>query len=91
MPPSSPGVLNHPMVRTLLVFSAFRAVYGMGILVVTYTLATRDNSPWWLSVVFLGCSMVFSRWLFRRLKRRWPGLFGRQDDRTSESELQTTP
>ena len=29
------GVLKHPMVRTLLVFSAFRAVYGMGILVVT--------------------------------------------------------
>ena len=50
----SNGMLSHPMVRALLVFSAFRAVYGMGILVVTYTLATSENSPWWLSLIFLG-------------------------------------
>ena len=87
----SSGVLNHSMVRTLLVFSAFRAVYGMGILVVTYALATSDNSPWWLSIMFLGASMVFSRWLFRRLKQRWPGLFGRQGDGENVSEHQTTP
>jgi hypothetical protein len=87
----SPGVLSHPMVRALLVFSAFRAVYGMGILVVTYTLATSDNAPRWLSVVFLGVSMVFSRWLFRRLKQRWPNLFGRQGDGETEADLQTTP
>ena len=91
MSDSQKGMLSHPMIRAMLVFSAFRAVYGMGILVVTYALATSDNSPWWLSIMFLGASMVFSRWLFRRLKRRWPGLFGRQGDGGTESEHQTTP
>ena len=47
----------------------------MGILVVTYGLATSEAAPWWTSLIFLACSMVFSRWLFRRLKHRWPGLF----------------
>ena len=88
----SNGMLSHPMVRALLVFSAFRAVYGMGILVVTYTLATSENSPWWLSLIFLGVSMVFSRWLFGKLKQRWPSLFdSRGEDSTNEAELQTTP
>ena len=85
------GLLSHPMVRTLLVFSAFRAVYGMGILLATYTLATSEASPWWFSIVFLGASMVFSRWLFRRLKQRWPGLFGRRSDGEMNAEVQTTP
>jgi hypothetical protein len=69
------GLLNHPLVRSMLVFSAFRAVYGIGILVVTYGLATNETAPWWTSLIFLGFSMVFSRWLFRRLKQRWPSLF----------------
>ena len=68
-------LMDNPVVRGLLVFSAFRAVYGIGILVVTYGLATSEAAPWWTSLIFLGCSMVFSRWLFRQLKRRWPSLF----------------
>ena len=68
-------LMDNPVIRGLLVFSAFRAVYGIGILVVTYGLATNDSTPWWTSLIFLGCSMVFSRWLFRKLKQRWPSLF----------------
>jgi hypothetical protein len=68
--------LANPVVRGLLVFSAFRAVYGIGILVATYLLATGTAAPWWSSIVFLGCSMVFSRWLFKRIKQRWPWLMG---------------
>jgi hypothetical protein len=81
------------MVRGLLIFSAFRAVYGLGILVATYALATGSALPWWSSLVFLGCSMVFSRWLFRGIKRRWPTLFtpqGVNTDSTGEA-AQTTP
>lgn len=70
-----PRLMDNPVVRGLLVFSAFRAVYGIGILVVTYGLATSEAAPWWTSLIFLACSMVFSRWLFRQLKLRWPGLF----------------
>ena len=83
------GVFDHPMVRGLLVFSAFRAVYGTGILVVTYFLATDGSAPWWTALVFLGASMVFSRWLFRRLKARWPAIFDPKRD--SEGTDQTTP
>ena len=64
-----------PWFRSLMIFSAFRAVYGTGILVATYVLATSDATPWWTSILFLGASMLFSRWLFRRIKERWPSLF----------------
>ena len=71
-------LMANPVVRSLLIFSAFRAVYGAGILVVTWFLATSDETPFWVSIVFLMCSMVFSRILFKFLKKKWskeePGL-----------------
>ena len=85
------GLLANPVVRGLIVFSAFRAVYGVGILVVTYGLATSETAPWWTSLVFLAFSMVFSRWLFRKLKRRWPRLFGSQGSSSESHAAQTTP
>ena len=69
-------VWSNPVVRGMLLFSAFRAVYGMGILVVTWFLATSDEAPWWTSLLFLAFSMVFSRLLLRGIKARWPGLWG---------------
>ena len=61
--------------RGFLIFSAFRAVYGIGILVVTYLLATNESTPWWSTILFLMASMVFSRVIFRSIKRKWPSLF----------------
>jgi len=61
--------------RSFMVFSAFRAVYGAGILLVTYLLATSEEAPLWISVAFLLTSMVVSRVIFRAIKRKWPGLF----------------
>ena len=69
-------VWSNPMVRGMLLFSAFRAVYGMGILVVTWLLATSGEATWWTSLLFLAFSMVFSRLLLRSIKERWPGLWG---------------
>ena len=68
-------LLGSKAFRALLVFSAFRAVYGAGILVVTYLLATSEEAPLWVSVAFLLTSMVVSRVIFRAIKRKWPGLF----------------
>lgn len=68
-------VLGSKAFRAFLVFSAFRAVYGAGILVVTYLLATSGEVPAWASVAFLLTSMVISRVIFRSMKRKWPGLF----------------
>ena len=67
-------LLGSKAFRAFLVFSAFRAVYGAGILGVTYLLATSGEAPIWVSGLFLLASMVFSRVIFRRIKRRWPQL-----------------
>ena len=64
-------LMQNPLFRSFLLFSAFRAVYGMGILVVTWFLATSDNTPFWFSIIFLLFSMVFSRVLFKFIKSKW--------------------
>jgi hypothetical protein len=63
--------MKNPLFRSILIFSVFRAVYGMGILVVTWFLATSDDTPFWVSILFLLFSMVFSRILFKFIKKRW--------------------
>lgn len=68
-------MLESKAFRAFLVFSAFRAVYGAGILVVTYLLATSEEASVWISVAFLLTSMVASRVIFRYIKRKWPSLF----------------
>ena len=60
--------------RSFIVFSIFRAIYGAGIVVITYFLATSDDAPIWISVIFLLSSMVISRVIFRAIKKRWPNL-----------------
>jgi len=77
-------VKNNPLFRGFLLFAAFRAVYGMGILVVTYFLATSEDTPWWSSLIFLACSMVFSRILFRSMKQRWPHVFNTTAEPSAE-------
>ena len=60
-------LLDHPLMKSFIAYSIFRAFYGAGILVVTYFVDRETAVPWWL---FLGFSMVFSRILFRYIKRR---------------------
>ena len=67
-------LLENQFVRSFLIFSVFRAIYGAGIVVITYFLATSDEAPIWVSVAFLLSSMVISRVIFRAIKKRWPGL-----------------
>ena len=76
---------NSPAFRSIMLFSAFRAVYGMGILVVTYFIATSENLPIWTSVIFLLFSMVFSRILFKFIKKKWA-----KGEETSEPMVPTT-
>ena len=65
---------KNQILRSFLVFSIFRAIYGAGIVVITYFLATSDAAPIWISVIFLLSSMVISRVIFRAIKKRWPNL-----------------
>ena len=67
-------LLENQILRSFLVFSIFRAIYGAGIVVITYFLATSDDAPIWISVIFLLSSMVISRVIFRAMKKRWPNL-----------------
>lgn len=67
-------LLENRLFRSFLIFSIFRAIYGAGIVIITYFLATSDEAPIWVSVAFLLSSMVISRVVFRAIKKRWPGL-----------------
>ena len=67
-------LLENQLFRSFLIFSIFRAVYGAGILTITYFLATSDEAPIWVSLAFLLSSMVISRLIFRAIKKRWPNL-----------------
>ena len=67
-------LLENRLFRSFLIFSIFRAIYGAGIVIITYFLATSDEAPIWVSVTFLLSSMVISRVIFRAIKKRWPGL-----------------
>lgn len=60
---------ENPLFRSFMLYSAFRAVYGIGILVVAYFFATSTNAPWWATLLIFLASMVFSRILFRFLKK----------------------
>ena len=67
-------LLENRLFRSFLIFSIFRAIYGAGIVIIAYFLATSDEAPIWVSVTFLLSSMVISRVIFRAIKKRWPGL-----------------
>ena len=60
-------LLDHPLMKSFIAYSIFRAFYGAGILMVTYFVDRETAVPWWL---FLAFSMVFSRVLFRWMKSR---------------------
>ena len=67
-------ILENQLFRSFLIFSIFRAIYGAGIVIITYFLATSGETPIWVSMVFLLSSMVISRVIFRAIKKRWPVL-----------------
>ena len=62
-------VMEHPLMKSFIAYSIFRAFYGAGILVVTYFVDRETAVPWW---AFLAFSMVLSRVLFKWLKSRRP-------------------
>ena len=53
-------VRNHPLFHSFLLYSAFRAVYGIGILLVAYFFATSTNAPWWATILIFIASMIFA-------------------------------
>jgi hypothetical protein len=59
--------LDNKIVKSFIAYSIFRAFYGFGILIVTYLVDKETEIPWWL---FLGFSMIFSRIIFKEIKKR---------------------
>ena len=59
--------LDNKLVKSFIAYSIFRAFYGFGILIVTYFIDKNTRIPWWLFLLF---SMVFSRVLFKQIKKR---------------------
>ena len=60
---------ENPLFQSFILYSAFRAVYGIGILLVAYFFATSTDAPWWATLLIFLASMIFSRILFRFIKR----------------------
>ncbi len=63
-------LLEHPLFKSFVAYSIFRAFYGAAILIFTWFFATETDAPLWVSIAFLLCSMIFSRVLFRYIKKR---------------------
>ncbi|MGA0332271.1 MAG: hypothetical protein ACO3MI_07935 [Candidatus Poseidoniaceae archaeon] len=63
-------IREHPLFRSFLLYSAFRAVYGFGILLFAYFFAISTEAPWWATVLIFIASMIFSRVLFRFIKSK---------------------
>ena len=59
--------LENKIVKSFIAYSIFRAFYGFGILIITYFVDKETEIPWWL---FLGFSMIFSRIIFKEIKKR---------------------
>jgi hypothetical protein len=59
--------LENKLVKSFIAYSIFRAFYGFGILIVTYFIDKNTIIPWWLFLLF---SMMFSRILFKQIKKR---------------------
>lgn len=63
-------VRNNPLFKSFLFYSAFRAVYGFGILLFAYFFATSTEAPWWVTILIFIGSMIFSRILFKFIKSK---------------------
>jgi len=63
-------LMDTPLFKSFLFYSAFRAVYGLGILLFAYFFATSTDSPWWATVLIFIASMIFSRILFKFIKSK---------------------
>ncbi len=59
--------LENKLVKSFIAYSIFRAFYGFGILIVTYFIDKNTIIPWWLFLLF---SMIFSRILFKQIKKK---------------------
>ncbi len=63
-------IRTNPLFRSFIFYSAFRAIYGFGILLVAYLFATSTEAPWWVTVLIFIASMIFSRILFKVIKSK---------------------
>ncbi|OUV69667.1 MAG: hypothetical protein CBC89_00280 [Euryarchaeota archaeon TMED129] len=63
-------LFKHPLLETFVFYSIFRAIYGAIILIITWTFATNSNLPSYFSVLFLIFSMIFSRYIFKKIKTK---------------------
>ena len=66
-------IRTNPLFRSFIFYSAFRAIYGFGILLVAYFFATSTNAPWWGTALIFIASMIFSRILFKLIQSKFGG------------------
>ena len=62
---------NNKIFKTFLIFSIFRAIYGLLILLTAYFINTELTNGFTFSIIFFLISMYISRLLFKKIKKKF--------------------
>ena len=62
---------NNKIFKTFLIFSIFRAIYGLLILLAGYFINTELTNGFTFSIIFFLISMYISRLLFKKIKKKF--------------------
>ena len=63
--------MNTRMIRGVLFFSAFRAIYGAVVVVFFYYFGYKANVGFEVYILYLLISLIFSRLIFKGIKKRF--------------------
>ena len=64
-------ILNSKAFQTVLFFSAFRAIYGAVVVVFFYYFGYKANVGFEVYILYLLISLIFSRLIFKGIKKRF--------------------
>ena len=62
------NILENKLFKTFVLFSVFRAIYGVLVLFISYFLSTTYDDGILFTILFLVISFIFSRYMFKKLK-----------------------
>ena len=65
------NILENKLFKTFVLFSVFRAIYGVLVLLISYFLSTSYDDGILFTILFLVISFIFSRYMFKKLKPKF--------------------
>ena len=64
-------IFSNKLIQSFLVFSIFRAIYGFAIVLIAYFFSQKYNLNIYRSLPIFIFSIFFSRYIFKKLKKRF--------------------